>query len=41
MEDILEGFEYVNPNLCNPRLYGIESSEVQDREHVEKKQRKK
>ena len=40
MEDILEGFEYVNFNLCYSRLDGTESFEVYDREHVEKRQRK-
>lgn len=38
--DVLEGFEYVNFNLCCSRLDGTESFEVYDREHVEKRQGK-
>lgn len=37
---LLEGFEYVNFNLCSPRLDGTESFEACDREHVEKRQGK-
>lgn len=39
-KNILEGFEYVNFNLCYSRLDGTESFEVYDREHVEKRQGK-